>query len=348
MLRRQRQPLPRAAGASYRQHVKVELIAIDEEEYERLVWRYWEGPVPVDRGLSREARRLRIGLMRREQFRKFPRVMAALQEAFSKGDRRRVLQILRQYESWLVSCGSNKRLVSRDSWEFSALLRGPLDAAPLASEVIEFVDLTEEQSDCEGGGDGRGEVIDIEQWVLDEGMPVITGVIKSESAAADAGTIKQEGLGEATRASGLQRGSSGPDEDDDAKGEVQDQGNKEIKEEPDKADSQLGMRSIATGGDQSAQSDHEEPGIIALITEEEEGEGSSSGSEQGEEGEGSSSGSEEGEEDEGSSSGSEEGEEDDEGGNNPEVRDNASAVPEEMAVSLLVYNTDQDLGFLLI
>ena len=145
------------------------------------------------------------------------------------------------------------------------------------------------------------------------------------------------------------------------KGENRDNGSQEIKEEQDKADSQLGMRSIATGGDQSAQSDHEEPGIIDLITEEEEGEGSSSGSEEGEEGEGSSSGSEEGEEDEGSSSGSEEGEEDegsssgseegeeeDEGGNNPEVHDNASAVPEEMAVSLLVYNTDQDLGFLLI
>ena len=295
MLRRQRQALPRAAGASHRQHVKsehvkVELMAIDEEEYERLVWRYWEGPVPVDRGLSREARRLRIGLMQREQFRKFPRVMAALQEAFSKGDRHRVMQILRQYESWLVSCGSNKRLVSRDSWEFSALLRGPLDAAPPASEVVEFVDLTEEQSDCEGGGDGRGEVIDIEQWVLDEDMPVITGVIKSESTAGEVWAIKREGLGEATRVAGLQRGSSGPDEDEDAQGENRDQGRQEIKEEQDKADSQLGMRSIATGGDQSAQSDHEEPGIIALITEEEEDAGSSSGSDEGEDG-GSNSGS---------------------------------------------------------
>ena len=408
MLRRQRQALPRdgnsaTAAPSRHDDVKMEHQDIDDDEYERLVWRYWEGPVPVDRGLSREARRLRIGLMQREQFRKFPRVMAALQEAFSKGDRHRVMQILRQYESWLVSCGSNKRIVSRDSWEFTALLRGPLDAAPPASEVVEFVDLTEEQSDCEGSGGRGGEVIDIEQWVLDEDMPVITGVIKSESTAADVGTIKREERGETTRVAGLQRGSSGPDEDEDAQGEIQDQGrqeikdedededaqgeiqdqgsqeikdedededaqgeiqgqgSQEIKEEPDKADSQLDLNSIATGGDQSTQNDHEEPGIIDLITEDKKGEGSSSGSEQGEEGEGissgseegeegegSSSGSEEGEEGEGSSSGSEEGEEEDESGDNPEVRDNASAAPEEMSVSLLVYNTDQDLGFLLI
>ena len=354
MLRRQRQALPRdgnsaTAAPSYRQHVKMQHVkmehqVIDEEEYGRLVWRYWEGPVPVDRGLSREARRLRIGLMRREQFRKFPRVMAALQEAFSKGDRHRVLQILRQYESWLVSCGSNKRLVSRDSWEFSALLRGPLDAAPPASEVVEFVDLTEEQ-DCELSGGRGGEVIDIEQWVLDEDMPVITGVIKSESTAADVGTIKREERGETTRVAGLQRGSSGPDEDEDAKGEIQDQGRQEIKdedededaqgeiqdqgsqeykEEPDEANAQLSLNSIATGGDQSDRSDHEETEIVDLTLQEED-------------------------DDEGSTRGPEEGDGGDQGGSNPNPHDSASGVPEGSAVSRqLSYERDLNVGFLLI